>query len=184
MAAILYQVVWQRTLFALLGVNVEAVTIIVTAFMLGLGLGALVGGQLSRAPAELLPARFALLELGVGLFGLVSLPVFHHFGEAAIRLSNGGLGGATFAMLIVPTMAMGATLPILAEYAAAKLRNTGVAVGSLYFVNTLGSAVGALLAALLLMRVLGEQGVVWFATACNGVAALIALRGAPPRVTA
>ena len=39
--ALLYQIVWQRALFTLYGVNIESVTIIVSVFMLGLGLGSL-----------------------------------------------------------------------------------------------------------------------------------------------
>ena len=46
-AALLYQVVWQRALFSVYGVNIESITIVVTGFMLGLGLGSLLGGQLS-----------------------------------------------------------------------------------------------------------------------------------------
>ena len=37
-AALLYQVVWQRALYAIYGINIESVTMVVTAFMLGLGL--------------------------------------------------------------------------------------------------------------------------------------------------
>ena len=44
--ALLYQIVWQRALFTIYGVNIESVTIIVTIFMLGLGLGSLAGGWL------------------------------------------------------------------------------------------------------------------------------------------
>jgi len=36
--ALLYQIVWQRALFTIYGVNIESVTVIVTVFMLGLGL--------------------------------------------------------------------------------------------------------------------------------------------------
>src|SRR5712675_523001 len=46
--ALLYQIVWQRALFTLYGVNIESVTMVVTAFMLGLGLGSLAGGRLSE----------------------------------------------------------------------------------------------------------------------------------------
>ena len=46
-AALIYQIIWQRALFRILGVNIEAVTIVVTAFMIGLGLGSLAGGALS-----------------------------------------------------------------------------------------------------------------------------------------
>src|SRR5579863_2054049 len=45
--ALLYQIVWQRALFTLYGVNIESVTMIVTVFMLGLGVGSLAGGWLS-----------------------------------------------------------------------------------------------------------------------------------------
>ena len=36
--AIIYQIVWERALFSLYGINIESVTIVVSAFMLGLGL--------------------------------------------------------------------------------------------------------------------------------------------------
>lgn len=51
-AALLYQVVWQRTLFAIYGINVESVTMVVTAFMLGLGLGSLAGGGSPKRPVD------------------------------------------------------------------------------------------------------------------------------------
>ena len=48
--ALLYQIVWQRALFTIYGVNIQSVTVIVTVFMLGLGLGSLAGGRpLDRA---------------------------------------------------------------------------------------------------------------------------------------
>src|ERR1700741_1381939 len=47
MPALVYQVVWQRALFAIYGINSQSVAVVVTAFMLGLGVGSLVGGWLS-----------------------------------------------------------------------------------------------------------------------------------------
>ena len=71
-AALVYQVCWQRLLFAAFGVDIDSVTIIVSVFMLGLGLGALVGGDLAdRRPAWAL-RFFAFAELGIGIFGLFS----------------------------------------------------------------------------------------------------------------
>ena len=49
--ALIYQLIWQRELFLIFGTNIELVTIVVTAFMLGLGLGSLAGGWLSKRPA-------------------------------------------------------------------------------------------------------------------------------------
>jgi spermidine synthase len=71
--ALIYQLVWQRTLFRIFGVNIESVTIVVTAFMLGLGFGSLLGGCLSkRCNIALLPL-LAVIEILTGTFGIFSL---------------------------------------------------------------------------------------------------------------
>jgi spermidine synthase len=173
-AAILYQVVWQRTLFAAIGINIEAVTLIVTTFISGLGLGSLVGGGLSRATPRQLVQRFAAVELGVGAFGLVSLPLLHRVGVWTLGMSALGTGVVTFAVLVPPTLGMGATLPILVAYYVRRSGNVGTAVGGLYFVNTLGSAVAAFAAALWLMRTLGQSGVILVAACCNLSSAAVA----------
>src|SRR5262252_4149648 len=53
MPALIYQIVWQRALFLIYGVNSQSVAVVVTAFMIGLGIGSFVGGRLSvRFPAQ------------------------------------------------------------------------------------------------------------------------------------
>lgn len=173
-AAILYQVVWQRTLFAAIGINIEAVTLIVTTFILGLGLGSLSGGGLSRAPPRQQVQRFAAVELGVGAFGLVSLPLLHRVGAWTLGMSALGTGAVTFAVLVPPTLGMGATLPILVAYYVRRFGNVGTAVGGLYFVNTLGSAMAAFAAALWLMEAMGQSGVILVAACCNFTSAAVA----------
>src|ERR1700730_14317554 len=85
MPAGIYQVGWQRTLFSIYGVNAESVAVVVSAFMLGLGLGSLAGGWLSgRFPRRAL-ALFGVAELGVALFGVSSLRIFHW---AALRTAG------------------------------------------------------------------------------------------------
>ena len=46
-AALLYQMIWQRLLTLFGGADVYSVTLIVSAFMAGLGLGSLAGGHLA-----------------------------------------------------------------------------------------------------------------------------------------
>src|SRR5260221_7971049 len=77
MPALIYQIVWQRVLFAIYGVNAESVAIIVSAFMLGLGLGSLVGGRLSVRFPRYGVLIFGIAELDIALFGLASLRIFH-----------------------------------------------------------------------------------------------------------
>src|ERR1700744_5481088 len=111
--ALIYQLTWQRALFRIFGVNIESVTIVVTAFMLGLGLGSLAGGWLSKrrsgAPLPLLAA----IELLTDAFGAVSLTIFDKVGGWTIGLSLPATAVVSLALVIVPTLLMGATLPVL-----------------------------------------------------------------------
>ena len=168
-AALLYQVVWQRSLFTLYGVNVEAVTIVVSAFMLGLGLGSFIGGRLSKIPNAPLPAWFGLVELGIGAFGLISLDLFHWVGDATAGAQGFATFGLSFALVLIPTLLMGSTLPMLVAYAVRTSHNVGKSVGMLYFINTLGSAVASIAAGIFLLGRFGQSGSVHIAAACNGL---------------
>src|SRR6267154_5940436 len=79
--ALIYQIVWQRALFAIYGLNIESVTIVVSGFMLGLGLGSLIGGRLSNSRRLAPVTLFAGAELLTGIFGVVSLQLFHRIAE-------------------------------------------------------------------------------------------------------
>jgi hypothetical protein len=166
-AAILYQLVWQRRLYALVGINIEVVTLIVTLFIGGLGLGSLAGGAASRAAGVHLVGLFAAVELGIGLFGAASPRLFEALGHVAPRLSSLEVAIGVAVLVLPPTMAMGATLPILVRYLVGRQASVGVAVGTLYCVNTLGSAAAAFTAGLLLMRSFGQTGVLGVAVASN-----------------
>ena len=165
--ALLYQVVWQRALFTIYGVNIESVTLIVTVFMLGLGLGSLAGGRLSRVGGLRPLAAFGAIESGIGIFGACSLAIFDHMGRLTAGHSLMTTGLMAFALLLVPTLLMGSTLPLLVEHLVQRTRNVGQSVGALYSVNTLGSAVACFSAAYVLMRTLGEARTVRVACAFN-----------------
>jgi spermidine synthase len=178
-AAILYQIVWQRALFTAFGVNVQAVTVVVTAFLAGLGLGSLAGGRMSYGPDAALLRRFGYLELAVGLFGLVSLTFFRWVGMLTAVLPSTDRGLVVALIAMAPTTLMGATLPILVVYSVRRTGNVGASVGSLYFVNTAGSALAAFAAALVLLPKLGELRTTLVAAAINlavGSSALVRAR--------
>lgn len=174
-AALLYQAVWQRTLFSIYGINIESVTMVVTAFMLGLGLGSLAGGAISENPKRRTVLLFALVEGAIGLYGLVSLRLFHVVGELTLRSSPWLIAVVTFLMVLVPTMLMGSTLPLLVAHFTRRSGNVGVSVGTLYFVNTLGSALASLASVLLLFGALGQANTVFVAAGINIVACTTAL---------
>ena len=101
-AALAYQVCWQRVLFFSLGTDIESVTVIVSTFMLGLGLGALAGGWLAdRFPARIV-ILFAAAEAGIGLFGLVSPALITGVADALVQSSRAATAATSFALLLFP----------------------------------------------------------------------------------
>jgi predicted membrane-bound spermidine synthase len=174
-AAILYQLVWQRSLFTLYGTSSESVTMVVTVFMLGLGVGSLAGGALSQFARWPLPAVFAAAELAIGAFGLGSLALFHWVASVTSGATGLEVGLAAFALLLVPTTCMGATLPVLVAYSVGRTLNVGRSVGALYFANTFGSAAGCVAAALFIFEKLGQHGAVQLAAGANALAAACVL---------
>jgi spermidine synthase len=186
-AALIYQVVWQRALFTAFGVNIESITLIVAVFMFGLGVGSLVGGSLSKR----FPRRLLHLLLGcevlIGLFGLASLPLIRAVAALALHGSPLTIGLAVWGLLCVPTVLMGATLPIFVTYLHRHDPSVGRAVGTPYYLNTVGSAIACFVTVEVLFVFVGQQVSVTVAAACNFLVVALLFRyvrrdtAAPPQ---
>ena len=178
-SALVYQVAWQRMLVIFSGADVHAATIVVAAFMAGLGCGSYAGGQIadrvSRRRAVLL---FAAAELAVAAFGFFSHNLFYGvLYEQAAQIDIGA--GPTAAILVVallwPTFLMGASLPLLTRGLTLDVGRAASTVGRLYGVNTLGAALGAACATWLLLPQAGMAGTVRVAAVLNLLCAVSAL---------
>lgn len=145
-SALLYQLIWQRSLLMLYGSNTESVAMVVTAFMLGLGLGSIAGGEVSKRSGAPLVLLFSATELLIGAYGAISLHLFQWVGTYTLRAGTIETGLLAFALVFVPTLLMGATLPMLVAYRVNTTGHVGHSVSWLYFVNTLGGGIGAFLA--------------------------------------
>lgn len=172
-AALIYQVCWQRLLFTALGVDMESVTLIVSVFMLGLGLGALLGGQLAdRFPGRAL-GLFAAAELGIGLFGWFSPDLLRGAAEVLAWESRSTIAIANFLLLLLPTSLMGATLPVLVSHVTRVFGNVGRSIGLLYQANTLGAALGVALIGFVWFLLFELDAAIRFAAVLNlGISAL------------
>ncbi len=104
-AALIYQVVWQRALFAVYGVNIESVTVVVTAFMLGLGVGSFAGGRLANRPGAPLLTWFGLIELAIAAYGASSLWLVARVGSATAGAGAFATFGLTLLLVLLPTRA-------------------------------------------------------------------------------
>lgn len=173
MSALIYQMVWQRSLLMIFGSNVESVAMVVAAFLMGLGIGSLAGGWVSRMPGAPLVLLFGLAELLVGIYGLASLNLFHWVDREVAMPGSVGVGLLAFALVFLPTLLMGSTLPMLVADQVRQRRSVGESVSWLYFVNTLGAAVGALVAVKWVLGSLGLGGAVQLAAGINVAAAVV-----------
>src|SRR5689334_7053606 len=81
-SALIYQLCWQRSLLTIFGSNVESAAIVVSSFMVGLGIGSLMGGWVSENSRIPLLLAFSVAEFVIGVCGVLSLHVFHIAGAA------------------------------------------------------------------------------------------------------
>jgi spermidine synthase len=180
-AGLVYEVVWSKQISYLLGNSLQAVATVVAAFLTGLALGAyLLGARVARRRQG--AKAYALLEFGIGLCGLLSIPVLRGLDPVVGALYR-GLGGETgpfalarlvllFLLLLPPTALMGATLPVLVGHF--EYRRVGPALARLYALNTAGAVLGAALAGFVLMPGLGLAASAWLAVALNAAAGMLA----------
>jgi spermidine synthase len=173
--ALIYQLTWQRSLFRIFGVNAESVTIIVTAFMLGLGLGSLAGGRLTRFRHVKPLLVLGIIELSTAAFGLVSLSIFERVGQFVLNWPLFAVAIINLLLVLLPTILMGATLPILVAHLVRRSGQIASAVGLLYYVNTLGASAACLLCAVVIFPYSGMHAAVCIAAGINVVVAIGAL---------
>ena len=179
-AALLLQVLWTRMLGHVFGATTLAVSSVLTVFMAGLAVGSYWGGRrAARLKRPLLV--FAALELAVGIYGLGVPTLLNEISglERALMPQDVGFWGYTLArfgwvaaILIGPTAAMGATLPVLAEGIVQRNERMASEIGGLYAANTAGAVVGALAGGFYLIPAFGMSMSVQIAA---GVDVLVAL---------
>ena len=175
-AALIYQLMWQRMLFTIYGVDLESITIVVSVFMLGLGTGGLIGGYIADKFASKLLLIYLLIEVAIALFGFFSPLFFAEITAIPFVQSNRWLTFImSYAILLYPTALMGATFPVLVRHTAKLSSNVGYLVGELYFSNTIGGAVGAALAGFILLHFLDLHAVIYTAAFTNLAIAFVAV---------
>jgi spermidine synthase len=184
-AGLTFEALWFRLAGLSLGNSVWSASLVLAAFMAGLTLG---NGLVARFHHRIArPVRlYALLEIAIGIggFGAVLVlprlttafgPLFATMADTPWALNAARLGIA-FAMLVLPTTAMGATLPVLTDALSRSNPNFGANLGRLYGWNTLGAMLGAICAEALLVRWFGVASTGLIALTLNLAAGLIALR--------
>jgi predicted membrane-bound spermidine synthase len=196
-SALVFETLWFHQAGLALGNSVWASSLVLAGFMGGLALGNALAARWGDRLAD--PVRsYAWLEIAIALTGVglvVLLPPLGAFLAKTLRpfevhvwLLNACRLLIAFALLLVPSTAMGCTLPLLTKALTSAGATFGRALGGLYGWNTLGAVVGAVVAETHLIGALGIRGTALAAGAANltaaGAACVIALRRGRPARTA
>ena len=174
-SALCLQVVWQRVLSLHAGVDLVSFTTIISAFLAGLGIGNLAGGALADrlGPRRALLA-FAAANVGIGLYAWVSLALLYDLYRSSATSLDSTPSKFAFnvAVLLVPTVLMGLSLPLVAKGVVERADEAGALVGRLYALNTVGAAAGAAVGGWLLIGATGFTATVRVAGTMNLLAAV------------
>jgi spermidine synthase len=183
------EVVWLRLAMAHFGVNTALVSIVLSMFMAGLGLGSWGAGVLvrkCRAAAELRALRlYSAAELLVGI-SAVMVPYELKLGRTLLAAIGSYaawdssqyyvLTGAWIAITLVPWSAcMGSTFPLLMLVIRQTSRTESQhSFSYLYVANVLGALLGTIFSAFVLIELFGFQRTLWVAGTLNALVAVSA----------
>ena len=170
-AALVYEIVWFQMLSLVVGSSSISLGVLLATFMGGMCIGSI--GLARYVSNREHPLKvYALLEVGIGVFGLLVLWLLPHVGGLYTALGGPGMIGimirALFcaAFLLPPTIMMGATLPAISRWVETTPRGVSW-LGFFYGGNTFGAVLGCLLAGFYLLRVHDMAVATYVAVALN-----------------
>ena len=185
---LIYQVAWNRIFSLALGSSVYAFSLIVTTFILGLALGAMVFSKWCDGFSDRLYI-LGLLQAGVGIFALILLPLYGKipflnrlgyevFGATFITVQWTNFG-IIFFFLFLPTFMMGGQFPVVVKLIARNFSRVGNNIGNAYAFNTVGAIIGSFVGGFILIPLIGIQKTILVAVFLNlaiGLGLLIIVR--------
>ena len=179
-SALIYQIVWVRLLTLAFGASAYAVGAVLVAFMGGMSVGSFIFARFVDRRKDRLRI-YALLEAGVGLYALLLPSLVARLGDLYVSLYQHLMPTfyeislirlvVSVAILALPTIAMGATLPTLCALVARENHTAARRTAIFYGINTLGAVLGCLAAGFILLPWIGLDGATYFAVALNLVIA-------------
>ncbi len=187
---ICYEMCWIRRSSLVFGNTLFAVSTIVALFFSGLALGSYLFGRLSLKVSR--PLRvYAFLEIGVGVFAVLTLALFPALENVYIALyphiyTHPGMVSLvrfllSAVIILPPVILMGGTLPLFCRQYVDLKERIGFSVGLLYALNTAGAVMGAMVCGFFLLRYIGIMRTI---IACSIVNLVIGITVANLRLTA
>ncbi|TAK08492.1 hypothetical protein EPO44_02570, partial [bacterium] len=165
-AAMIYENAWTHALTLVIGGSIYSFTTMLLTFLTGLALGAYLYVRLF-GKRQVQITLFGLVELGVGIAALATIPLFEKLPLLFLRFHEGfGDSFAFFlaiqvllssAVMFLPTLLLGMTFPLVVCLFTQSLYRVGSSVGTTYACNTVGAILGAFVGGFILLPLVGIQ---------------------------
>jgi spermidine synthase len=186
LSGLIYESIWSRYVRLFVGSAATAQILVLSLFMGGMSVGALLAGRHLRRLRKPIVA-YGIIEGVIGLYALafpwvygvatrfaydVLFPALG--GGTAVGIAKWGLAGV---LVFPPCILLGTTFPLMSVGILRRdLKNSGAILSFLYFTNSFGASIGALLAGFALVGTLGLPGALAIAGALNLLIMVIAVR--------
>ncbi len=171
-AALAYEVAWMRLFSLMFYTTVYAFSIMLAIYLCGIALGSFLFGRLAdkiKNPLFL----FGILEIAIGFWVIFTLPLWSSFPSLASVSGHSFLkhiGIKVFLsvlIMIIPTVLMGASFPLVNKICTLNIKRIGQNVGSLYSLNTVGCIFGSFICGFILIPALGLQKAIFCIAVLN-----------------
>ncbi len=179
--ALLYELTWIRLLSNILGSTTYSFTIMLMAFITGIAVGSFIVSLVIKKIRNLV-AFLAICQYGTAVSIILMLPLYERLPyflmKLAARIPNSPENFSTFlsleflycfAVMLVPTIFSGMSLPVASRLASSDMRVLGKSIGGIFSINTMGSVAGALITGLVLIPFLGVKLTLEFGVLLNGL---------------
>ncbi len=162
-----YEILWMRLLIPVLESTIYTFSLILSVFLLGLGLGNYLCFKLLNRSKKIL-FYVVIFEIAIGVYAIFSIALFPHlisFGRLLYGLADGLTWENTvfikfilvFTFLVFPTTLFGMILPLVSSIYSGHINKIGKGAGSVFSVNMVGSIIGSVLAGFVFLPTFGVQ---------------------------
>ncbi|MDX1776634.1 MAG: fused MFS/spermidine synthase, partial [Desulfobulbales bacterium] len=161
---LIYEILWSRFLANLIGATSISHVVVLVTFMGGLAIGALVLSRYADRVANGL-WFYGWLEIGIGLYACFFFWFYRIAHKGFLAMATGLIPGSpallglkfiiSFLLIIIPAIAMGATLPAITRYLTQHRPTLRKNIALLYGLNSLGAVLGTLIGGFYLIYTLG-----------------------------
>ena len=183
-AALIYQVLFAKELTLVFGSTATATFTVLATFLGGMAIGSLIGGYLAARVKKPI-VIYAFVELAIAGFCVLTPLLFSLLQNVYVFLAADVAPDSAWllalrillgaSVLLVPTILMGITLPLLAQALNPRGDKLGNAIAWLYSSNTAGAALGALVTSYVVIPLVGTHSTTLLAALMNMLVALGAL---------